>query len=202
MSVQAIGWALSQNAKPAAAKLLLIAIANYADERNQCWPSKARLARDCSSDKSTICRYLRQLETAGLVHVRERVMQGAHVTSMLTLLIEEGSGSGATRGSGTDTTRVVGQVRHKPSIEPSLEPSGDSIDRESLASSSNGNGGRETKTTQVEPRPCRSKNDLVRPIHKCRSSKRRTTDNPPQRPPPIENQDDWFQTLEGGHVRG
>src|SRR5690606_24170844 len=84
---------------------------------------------DCSTDKSTVCKYLRLLRNAGLIHIRERTQGGVYTTSIITLLVEEnpplakrkkngGSGASPTT-SGLGTTRVVGRSRHKPSYEPS-----------------------------------------------------------------------------------
>lgn len=143
MSVQAMAWALGQEIKPAMAKLLLVAVANYAGPTNECWPSKASLARDCSTDKSTVCKYLRQLRDTGHILIRERHQGGVNDTSIITLLVAEnppaerkrrrGSGASPTAGgpesggSGPDTTTsgpeptgVVGPSRHKPSYEPSV----------------------------------------------------------------------------------
>lgn len=130
MSLQAMTWAFAQDVKPAAAKLCLLALANYSNENNKCWPSKARIATDCSADKSWVCRQLVTLREAGLITVQERVEDGANLTSIITLNVEAtpsgagatgGSGAGATRGSGADATRVVEPTRHKPSLEPSLK---------------------------------------------------------------------------------
>jgi hypothetical protein len=126
MSIQAMSWALNQDVRPAAAKLLLIVIANYADDRNVAWPSKNRLATDCCMDKSSICRHLEALQVMGLLTITERTHEGVNISSLLTLNTDAtgsrtsatGGGTDATGGSRTDATRVVAPVRHKPSLEP------------------------------------------------------------------------------------
>lgn len=130
MSIQDISWALKQDVRPAGAKLLLIALANYTNERHECWPSKATLAKDCSMDKRQICRHLAELQEKGLVRVEERYQDGAQITSMIQLSVQctvTPSGVDVTGGSGVEDTPPVAQEtlpqwrgRH---TEPSLEPS-------------------------------------------------------------------------------
>ena len=112
MSIQAMTWALKQPIKPAAAKLLLIAIANYANQDGKAWPSKMTLAADCSSNKSDICKRMRQLSDMGLISVKERRVDGASLSSVITLNIS------AQRGGGIYPTPTVGPNGHKPSLEP------------------------------------------------------------------------------------
>jgi hypothetical protein len=92
MSIPAIKWAIEQNVTPAGAKLLLIVLADYANKENQCWPSKVQLAANCSMSKSTVCKYLRDLQQANLVSVERRLDErdGArtmHRPSLITLKI-------------------------------------------------------------------------------------------------------------------
>ena len=127
-----MSWAFAQDVKPAAAKLCLLALANYCNEKNKCWPSKATIAKDCSADKSWVCRQLVTLRDAGLITVEERTQDGANLTSIITLNLNatpsgaratRPSGADATGGSGAEATRVVEPARHKPSLEPLIEPS-------------------------------------------------------------------------------
>jgi hypothetical protein len=131
LSIQDISWALRQDVRPAGAKLLLIALANYTNEHHVCWPSKTRLALDCSMDKRQICRHLAELQEKGLVKVEERYQDGAQITSLVTLSVTQcivtPSVVEDTPPSGVDVTPPVAQKtppqwrgRH---TEPSLEPS-------------------------------------------------------------------------------
>lgn len=118
MSIQAMSWALTQDVRPAAAKLLLIVIANYADDRSVAWPSKSRLATDCCMDKSSVCRHLEALQTMGLITITERTHEGVNISSLLTLNTDATGSRTSATGGGMDATGVVAPVRHKPSIEP------------------------------------------------------------------------------------
>src|SRR5688572_24259794 len=93
MSVKAISWAIEQNVTPAGAKLLLIVLANYANDKHQCWPSKATLAADCSMSNSTVCKYLIELQQSKLISVTKRFderldAKALHRSSIITLHIE------------------------------------------------------------------------------------------------------------------
>ena len=91
MSVQAISWALAQQVRPSGAKLLLIAIANYANDSNAAWPSKATLAKDTCMSKQAVLRHLRDLQAQGLVTIEERKLGNTNLSSVIWLRME-GSG--------------------------------------------------------------------------------------------------------------
>ena len=88
MSVKAIAWAVERHIKPTGAKLLLICLANYADDKGRCWPSKARLALDCSADKSSVCRWMKVLKDQGLIYVEKRYQSGSQVSSIIHLSLQ------------------------------------------------------------------------------------------------------------------
>jgi DNA-binding transcriptional ArsR family regulator len=67
MSIQAVGWAMKSGPKECGRKFLLVALANYADEEGECWPSIARLAQDTAQDRRTVQRHLRALEDDGFL---------------------------------------------------------------------------------------------------------------------------------------
>ena len=67
MSILAINWALSQKCENATSKTLLLALANFADDKGLCWPGQVLLAElvECSVD--TIQRHLARLEAKGFL---------------------------------------------------------------------------------------------------------------------------------------
>lgn len=65
-------WALKQDVKNASAKLLLISLANYADEDGICWPSITRLAGDCSASRQTVMNSTKRLIEMGLIEAKKR----------------------------------------------------------------------------------------------------------------------------------
>ena len=67
MSAQAMGWALDQSI-PSRAKLLLVALANHADQTTgYCWPSIDTLMRETSMSRRAVFGYLGALRRNGYV---------------------------------------------------------------------------------------------------------------------------------------
>ena len=90
MSIQALDWAFKQNGfSVPATKLVLIALANYADERNTCYPSQAKLASICSLGRRSIITHLQRLRDEGFItwH-RTRGSDGRATTNTYQLLID------------------------------------------------------------------------------------------------------------------
>lgn len=61
MSVSAINWAFEQDIKESGYKLVLLALADYANDDNVSYPSLTTLQKKCSSARSTISRGLKFL---------------------------------------------------------------------------------------------------------------------------------------------
>lgn len=72
MSFQAVTWALAQPISRPTAKLILLCLANYADEDGVCWPSQKRLAADTGVTDRAIRSNLVFLEDAGLIERSRR----------------------------------------------------------------------------------------------------------------------------------
>lgn len=122
MSVQAIAWALSVKTKSPSAKLVLVTIANYADEKGLCWPSQALIARQSEQSIDSVQRRLQELMAAGLLIRKIRRRQ----SSLYQLLIPENEKpQSAVSSSENDRTGIKipqNQVK-KPQLcgtEPSL----------------------------------------------------------------------------------
>ncbi|EMK1731207.1 helix-turn-helix domain-containing protein [Salmonella enterica] len=67
MSRTATDWAWKLTIKPASLKLLLLSMADRADEEHCCFPSIARLVRDTSLDKKTIQKGFGELTDMGVI---------------------------------------------------------------------------------------------------------------------------------------
>ena len=72
MSFTAMAWASKQKVKSSSQKLVLLMLANYADDQDKCWPSKQTLADMCCMSKSGICKTISQLENAGFLVIEKR----------------------------------------------------------------------------------------------------------------------------------
>lgn len=68
MSIKAMNWAWEQRLPPNS-KLILMALADAADEVGQCWPRVRIIAEKCCTSERTVQRVLKELETAGFLHI-------------------------------------------------------------------------------------------------------------------------------------
>ena len=142
MSVQQISKALDLGGVSQAEKLLLIVLANYADENGRCWPSQATLSqKTCMSDRSIRTAFVR-LEGLGLI-IRERRTRkdGSRTSDMIQLCLdaqtEDDGGdlpenisgpTGKSRQSYRKNLPVLpenisGLTSYEPSDDPSFYPS-------------------------------------------------------------------------------
>lgn len=67
MSFEAIQWAFEQAVPQSSAKLVLIALANFAGDDSTAWPSVAAICRLTTQDRKTVMRSLARLVSWGLV---------------------------------------------------------------------------------------------------------------------------------------
>jgi len=123
MSIEALAWALKQTAGDSVGKLLLVTLANYADDNGRAWPSQAKLAVQCEISVDTVQRRLARLERRGLLkRERRRRADGGWTTSAVTLAYTAISAARGAAAGGEDTADPA--VRDPASVrqqEPSLE---------------------------------------------------------------------------------
>lgn len=88
MSVQAIALSLKAQGLKPSEKLLLLALANYADDAMKCWPSHKTLAADTGLSQRTILTTFKRLECAGLLvrTARDRP-DGSRASDIITLTL-------------------------------------------------------------------------------------------------------------------
>lgn len=131
MSWQATAWAIQQNTGSARRKLLLLALANYADKHGTGWPSQETLALNTEQSVDSVQRQLIALERLKLLRrellPRRRGEWRRHIYffSMKTdRPAHSVSPSNLPPGRAVISTRTGPQsLRLKPSIEPPPEPS-------------------------------------------------------------------------------
>lgn len=108
MSVEAISWANKQKAGSFGAKLVLLALANYADEEGYCYPSQKTMADVTEMSRDSVARYIKSLEAIGLVERAARFdRSGRRTTDMVRLLI---NGGGTPQSAGVGTPQPGGEV--------------------------------------------------------------------------------------------
>ena len=99
MSWDALGLAAKTKCKTPTAKLVLLMLANYADEDYASYPSMATLADLCSCDERTVKRALRSLEDDGLIRTEPRYGKDGKQTSNRYIIQRRGdifAGEGVT----------------------------------------------------------------------------------------------------------
>lgn len=69
----------------ALAKLVLIALANRADNKGECYPSLARIAQDCETSESSVKRKIVILEAMGLLKRVNRSVEGMKTSNLYQL---------------------------------------------------------------------------------------------------------------------
>jgi hypothetical protein len=133
MSIRAMTWAWSITLAPAS-KLVLMALADIADDQGVCWPSHPTLAAKCCMTGRSVRRVLSLLQAQQFVFVERRYKTDGSQTSnryRLAVSTPQDNLSGGPR------TLVVGGPGHvrpgpldtsvlrtttEPSVEPSLPP--------------------------------------------------------------------------------
>lgn len=136
MSIQAVAWAISQRVGSPTGKALLICLANYANEKGECWPSQTTIAREAELGERATRDWLQKLETQGLItRTRRNRRDGSRTSDLIQLAISAkidaetdqpaksaGRKCQAAIPAGRPGTRRRG-VRHQvPGNEPSLDP--------------------------------------------------------------------------------
>lgn len=138
MSIKAMNWAWEQNLPPGS-KLVLMALADNADDQGYCWPKIKTIAAKCCVSERTAQRTVKDLLDSGLLKISARFNAlGGQVSNGYTLemyppdklspspaLTQEGGDSRDTPGvtqlcrGGSDTAMSPLQPPHEPKKESS-----------------------------------------------------------------------------------
>jgi Helix-turn-helix domain len=132
MSIRAMTWAWQISLSPTP-KLLLMALADIADDTGLCWPSHTTLAAKCSLTDRTVRRVLVLLKRKSLILVEHRFKaDGSRTSNRYRLAIDTPpdnmSGGSVTRGKGPGqqcpgaTDRLVRVTTTESPDEPSPPP--------------------------------------------------------------------------------
>lgn len=140
MSNDASTWAWSRVVGSPSCKLVLVVLADFADERGECYPSVSLLAERTEQSEDTVRRRLNELEAGGLIERLERYSRNGTRTSNLFRLLMDGQAGAvaAAERSGTPaickgtpadckgdprTAARVTLATVRGYVEPPLEPS-------------------------------------------------------------------------------
>src|SRR5947209_5428982 len=80
MSIKAMNWAWAQKMAPTP-KLILMALADSANDSDECWPGIPFVAEKCCVSERTVQRVLQGFEAAGLMTVTRRYTTAGRQTS-------------------------------------------------------------------------------------------------------------------------
>lgn len=87
MSVWATAWAWEVEVGSGGAKLVLLALADFADERGECWPAQETLGRMTEQDPRTVRRHLLRLSKKDIVARSQRCNErGERISDFYRLL--------------------------------------------------------------------------------------------------------------------
>ena len=132
MSIRAIAWALQVRTGSPTTKLVLIKLADNANDDGVCWPAMSHIARHTELSRSTVVRHIAALEAAGLVIVTRRAQDGVQLPSHYKLVMMSNQIGSATLppppvekqdGSAGLPPGVVAERATEPPVEPPVEPS-------------------------------------------------------------------------------
>jgi hypothetical protein len=86
LSVQALSCAFAMRGIGSSEKLVLLALANFCNDKFECWPSQERLAADTELGERTVWNALKGLEAKGILTRSRRTRQdGSRTSDRITL---------------------------------------------------------------------------------------------------------------------
>jgi biotin operon repressor len=132
MSFTAMAWASKQKVKTSTQKLVLLMLANYADDEDKCWPSKQTLADMCCMSKAAICSNISKLQEAGFLKVDKR--EGTSSIIRLNMGVHHEDSGCPPSGQGV-SIRKTGGVHHVDT-NLSMNQSNETINEEYISAQS------------------------------------------------------------------
>ena len=146
MSIRAMVWAFEQQCPSPAAKLVLIKLADHADDEGRCWPSQSRIASDCGLTRQWVNAQVKALAKLGLIECKQAIDEhGQHANRYFLRCQQNG------HPVSTQATPPVNSVDTEPTSEPSWK------ERDAIASPkkgpANGAGARGSRLAATW-RPC------------------------------------------------
>ena len=116
MSMKALVWSIAQQDLTPAEKLVLLALADrHNADSNECWPSKARIAKDTGLSEATLKRTINSLIDKGLILREERAdSKGRKISNVYIFHLLKDDREGLTMSRPT--------AHHEPSVGLTMSP--------------------------------------------------------------------------------
>lgn len=125
MSIQAVAWAIDQKTGSPAGKVVLLCVANYADENGECWPSQETIAAETELSERSVREWLQKLEEAGLLTRSPRRRDDGYRASDLIRLSfksQPAKSAGKVQSHRQLAPTLPAPAAAPTSFEPSVEP--------------------------------------------------------------------------------
>lgn len=107
-------------------KLILVKLADNANDLGECWPSLQHVADQCEISKSSVARHITGLKESGFLSATPRFKDGEQQSNMYLLTIPKDYGGVSERIGGVVTVGtppiVTVTTRTSNSFEPVIEP--------------------------------------------------------------------------------
>jgi len=118
MSAKAMGWALEQTTAMPVDKLILIAIANFADEHHQCFPARKTLAKLGMCSVDTVDRAIKRLIEAGMLSKDQRLADkgGLRSNCYTVAVVVDDKATPKMLGGDSRKMRPGGQPQNAPTL--------------------------------------------------------------------------------------
>lgn len=124
MSVSTMAWAWKQKCSPTE-KLILLALADHANDDGSCWPGMERIAEKTGFTRRSVINSVKTLQEKGMLGITKRATGGFKKSNLYTLLVDqEDALSRCERGSQRcepHDTIDVNEVHIEPVIETSIK---------------------------------------------------------------------------------
>ena len=120
MSIKSMTWAFSQPLS-GNEKVVLLALADFADDDGVCWPAIPKLAEKAYLSARTIQRIILTLSDQGYLFFERREATNGRPTSNMYRLIFDGDKLSPYGDTGDTTMVTLLSPPNEPSLEPSIE---------------------------------------------------------------------------------
>ena len=131
MSVKLMWAAMNAKAGSPTAKLILIKLADNANEKGECWPSLKNIAEQCEVSQKTVIENIKKLEKLNLVRKINRFNEKGKTSNLYVISIDTDSKSVSEKSSITHVKNCNNPCEES-SITPCEESSYESVRSESV----------------------------------------------------------------------
>lgn len=114
---------MAQTVGSCGAKFVLVALANYADDKGDCWPSQNALAADTDQSARSVRAHLATLEASGFIERHDRRRPNGSFTSDAFHLRQNPPAAKSASGESCQRQETSRPAAKSAGPEPSVEPS-------------------------------------------------------------------------------